>query len=505
MKKIFKAMLTLTMFSVLTRCLGFLYKIYLSRIMTTTDLGIYNQTLSIYMVLITIVSSSIPLTISKITSLNKSNNRNFQTHYSITSSLILSTFLSIILCLLCLILKPLFLVILGNNLGYTIILWLLPSIIFTAIYSQIKGYLWGIENYFAVSMVEFFEQILRILFCMIFVVLGIFDSPIIAVCTALSIACGISTIYGFYLYFKNGGKLKYRNGYYKDIIKSSAPLTGVRIISSLLQPIVAIILPLQLTKLGMSQEYALSELGIIMGMSMPLLSIPSTIIGALCMILIPRVSSNNKKEDMCIQFNNYLKFSIICLFMFIPIFITLGMPICTFVFNNSIAGLYLSHATWIIIPMGISQITTSILNALNQEKQTFLYFLISSIFMIVIVIFLPKFIGIKAMILGMGIGNTILAIINLWRIKKLTNYNSNIISKLTYQLLLNLPILTITKLSYNILCNYFNTFFTIIICCIISIISYIGILFVFNVLDFKSIKTFLSKLLKKEKENINYS
>ena len=75
-KKIIKAMLTLTMFSVITRCLGFLYKIYLSRIMSTTDLGIYNLTLSVYMVLITLVSASIPLTISKITSNNNSKTEN---------------------------------------------------------------------------------------------------------------------------------------------------------------------------------------------------------------------------------------------------------------------------------------------------------------------------------------------------------------------------------------------------------------------------------------------
>jgi O-antigen/teichoic acid export membrane protein len=93
--------------------------------------------------------------------------------------------------------------ILGGNLGYQIILSLIPSIIFTALYSQIRGYLWGIENYFAVSIVEFVEQILRIVFCMIFVSLKLFSSPVISVGVALSIACGLSTLYGYILYFKN--------------------------------------------------------------------------------------------------------------------------------------------------------------------------------------------------------------------------------------------------------------------------------------------------------------
>ena len=204
--------------------------------MTTTDLGIYNLTLSIYMVLITIVGSSIPLTISKITANNIATSNTNKTKYSVTSSLLLTTSISIVLSLLVLISKPLITLIIGDPLGYTTIVYLIPSVIFTAIYSQIRGYLWGIENYFSVSLVELIEQILRILFCIIFIYLDIFSNPIISVSLALSIACGISTIIGIYYYLKNGGKFKYKNGYYKEIIKSALPLTSVRLIGSIINP-----------------------------------------------------------------------------------------------------------------------------------------------------------------------------------------------------------------------------------------------------------------------------
>lgn len=491
-------MLTLTMFSVLTRCLGFLYKIYLSRIMTTTDLGIYNQTLSLYMVLITIVSSSIPLTISKITSLNKANNKEYLTNYSITSSLIFNTILAVILSLIVVLLRPLMTNILGSSLGYEILIALIPSIVFTGLYAQIRGYLWGLENYFAVSIVEFIEQILRIAFCMIFVTLNIFSSPVISVGVALSIACGLSTIYGFFLYFRNGGKLKFRHGYLSGIVRSSAPLTCVRILGSLLQPIVAIILPLQLTKLGMEKTLALSELGIIMGMSLPLLSIPSTIIGALCMVLIPRISGKEKEPSIINQqIDSYIQFSLICIFMFLPIFIALGRPICTLVFGNVSAGTYLTYASWVIIPMGISQITTSILNAMNQEQKTFLYYLISSIFMIIIVIICPKFLGTKSMVVGMGLSNLILAILNLNKIHKLTGFKSNIIVKTTYFLIINLPIIFLTKLTFNIFASYVGTFVGIAIAGIVGVIGYFSLLFVFNILNFKNIKSNLKKFTKK--------
>lgn len=498
-------MLTLTVFSVLTRFLGFLYKIYLSRIMTTYELGVYSLTLSVYMVLITLVASSIPLTISKITSTNRTLNKDIETHYSITSSLIISIIVSIAIILLIFLCKPLIIIILGGKLGFDIILALIPSIIFSALYSQIRGYLWGYENYFSVSMVEFIEQILRIVFCMIFVSLQLFSSPVISVGVALSIACGISTFYGYYLYFKNKGKLKFRKGYFKDIIKSSLPLTAVRLFGSILQPIIAVLLPLILTNLGMIKEIAVSELGVVMGMSMPLLSVPSTIIGSLCMILIPRISNYNDKNanKLNSQIDNYITFSIICIMIFIPIFIVLGIPICDFVFNNTLAGIYLSQCAWIIIPMGIAQITTSILNALNQEQKTFIYYIISSFFMFLVIIILPKYMGTMSMLYSIGISNIVLAILNILKIKQLTNYSYKIGYKLFLQLLVILPIMLLTKLSYNWLYIISNKLFAIGICSILSLIFYVVIIFSFDILKLKTLKVMLIRGSKKTRPNFN--
>lgn len=491
-------MLTLTMFSVLTRCLGFVYKIYLTKIMTTTELGIYNLTLSVYMVLITIVSASIPLTISKVTANNICLNKTHETKYSVTSSLILTTTISIFLSIILIISKPILTVIIGDPLGYDIILYLIPSIVFSAIYSQIRGYLWGIENYFAVSIVEFIEQILRIGFCMVFVLSGIVSSPLIAVSIALSIACGLSTLFGFFLYFKNKGRLKYRNGYYKEIIKSSLPLTCMRFFGSLLQPLIAIIIPIRLCELGLSKNMALGELGIAMGMTMPLLSIPSTIIGALCMILIPRINSNNNQENINTQLNNYISFTISCIFLFIPSFMALGSEIGNYIYGNISSGIYLSHSAWIMIPLGIAQITTSILNALNQEQKTFVYYIISSIILIILCLILPIIFGIEAMLIANGLSSTILAILNINKIRKITLYNTSISRPIIIHILLCLPTILLTQLSYNILITFLNTFFSIALAGILSVIAYISLLLIFGAFKISVIKDYFTKFTKKK-------
>lgn len=469
----------------------------MAKIMTTTELGIYNLTLSVYMVLITIVGASIPLTISKITANNNSLNKSNETRYSVTSSLVLTTTISIILSTLLLISKPLLTLIIGDPMGYEMIVYLIPSIIFTAIYSQIRGYLWGIENYFAVSIVELLEQILRILFCILFILSGIIANPVIAVCVALSIACGLSTLFGIFLYFRNNGRFKYKSGYYKEIIRSSLPLTCVRFFGSLLQPLIAIIIPIRLCALGMSKSMALSDLGIVMGMTMPLLSIPSTIIAALCMILIPRINNSSDKEDINKQLKNYLTFTISCIFLFIPAFIALGSEVCNFVYGNIDAGICLSSTAWTMIPMGIAQITTSILNALNQENKTFLYYIISSIILIVLCVFLPNIFGVQSMLIANGISSCILSMLNINKIKKLTNLKSNLNKSIIIHALLSLPVLLLTQYSYNILIHYMNSFFSIMLTCIISVISYLILLVIFGAFELSIIKDYILKLSKR--------
>ena len=488
-------MLTLTVFTVSTRCLGFIYKIYLTKIMTTTELGIFNISLSVFMVLLTIVGSSIPITISKLTAKNKSLGQAYQSSYSVTSSLILNVFIAAFLSLVSIISKPFLTLIIGDVAGYTIIIALLPSIIFTAVYSQFKGYLWGIENYFAVSIVEFVEQILKILLVIVFIISGIFTNPLIAVANAMNISCGLSTIYGIYLYIKNQGRLKFKHGYFKEIVKSSAPLTFIRLLSSILSPIISIIIPLRLSGI-VSRNYVLGTIGILMGMSMPLLSIPSTIIGALCMILIPKVSGNDK-EKVNREINYYILFTISCVFLFIPTFIVLGEAICNLVFNNIEAGRYLSIYSWIMLPIGLAQITTSILNALNQENKTFLYFVISNLIMIVFTIIFTPLIGAGILAIGMGISAAITTILNVNKIKKLLGTKSSIIKLIFTHILISLPVILITKYCYMILHTRLSEILAIGISGFISVSSYLILIFTFDIINISTIKTYLYRNKKR--------
>ena len=61
-----------------------------------------------------------------------------------------------------------------------------------------------------------------------------------------------------------------------------------------------------------------------------------------------------------------------------PIFLSLGGEIGTFLYDDSSAGLYVTKAAVTMFPLSVSIITTSMLNSLNREKITLAYYTIGA-------------------------------------------------------------------------------------------------------------------------------
>ncbi len=471
--------------------------------LTTEMLGIYNIALSVFAVLTTILSSGIAITISRYVSINHFRNNKEKNNSLIFSSLILTIIIAIIICFVLFISEDVLVNLLSGLESYMIILYLIPALISCAIYTPFKSYLNGREMFFQSSIVELVEQILRIIVC--FVVYLIFkDIPsIYAPVIAMVVAGILSTIMGIIIYKKAGGGLKVGKPKFKKLIKKSTPITIVRLLSSLIMPLISIIIPIMLVKSGYTQEQALSLLGIAMGMTLPLLSIPSTIIGSLSMALMPQITTlyeaknNNTIHN---QINSSLKFTIIISFICVPVFVAIGEPICEIVFANSQAGTLLAKASWVMIPTGISQLTTTILNSMGYEKSTFIYYLISSVFMAICIIFLPNIIGIESIIWALGTSSVVVSLFNIIKIQKLLNKKYHVLSLIIISTLLAIPISFLISNLFNICNIIFNNFISICISAIVGVVAYFLLYAVFGIIDIKVIRnTIKTKLGNKKK------
>ncbi len=514
MKKLFKILAMLTSFSVLTRTLGFLFRILLSRSIGAEGLGAYQIAFSIYMVLETFISSGLPLVISKITSVSVTSNNKKKEFSSVSAALIIGLITAIILCSVVLIFRNVFSLLFTDKRCLNILITLLPALVFSSVYSILRGNIWGHKKYFWVSLTEFVEQLIRAVFCVI--IFAFFYTACDAVMVAtlsMVVACVLSSVLVFIVYLKIGGKFYNPKGQFKPILKESVPITIVKIVSSLLMPIISIIIPLRLVSIGYTNEQALSIFGVAMGMTFPLLYIPSTLIGALSMTLIPDLSSalsTQNYTDINTRINFSMKFALFVAFLFAPVFYALGSPIGEFLYSNTQSGVFLTYASPLVIPICVTGITTSCLNALNLEVKSFRNYLISSVFLFFSIIFLTKSLGILSLVWGMGASLVMAIILNIRLLNKKLNSNFFNFSYLLKLFACSIPAVLISKFTYSLLSKFLPLFFSLGFSCVIAEIFFLLLALILNLynlsfLNFKKLvpkkPSFSTKLFNKKLKN----
>lgn len=492
------------MFTVITRVLGFIFRIYLSRILGTEELGLYQVSLSVFMVLLTIVASGLPLVISKLSAKFFSKKDGESEGKLVSASLIISAVTSVVLIVIVLVFKNLFSFLFTDSRCYLILVAMLPAVLFSGIYNVFRGAMWGRSNYFCYCITELFEQIVRITICIVLLSFGIGSlSPSIGAALSLSIACLLSMILTVVLYFVHGGKLKKPGKIYKEVLKSSTPITAVRFLSSLVQPIIALILPARLIATGYTSSQALSIYGVAIGMTMPLLFIPITIVGSLSTALIPDLSAaveTNDSSHIKNRITTSLVVTMFISFLMIPLFIGAGENIGLFFFGNITSGALLSSAAWIALPLALMNITSSILNALGMEVKSFFNSLAGSVFLFIGILFLPSLIGIRALVVGMGACVSVTSILNLIMIKKKTKIKLGILKPMILMAVSCLPSAALTFFVTNLLNGLMPLFFNLAISCSLGGAMFVLLCIIFKIFDVKSFFASAKKMVFKKKQ-----
>lgn len=501
MKSLFKTVALITVFSVLTRVLGFLFRIFLSRVVGAEALGIYQVAFSVFMVLMTIISSGLPLIISRMSATFLANKEHKKESSLVSVSLVYSLVLSVILCLIVFIFRETFSKLFTDKRCMEILIVLLPSLIFSSVYSSVRGALWGRGNYFALCVSELYEQVVRIILSIL--VLSTTFSALenaLNVGWTMTIACFLSMIFVILLFFYYGGKFgKVRKEHFKPLVKQSTPVTLMRVAGSFIQPLIAVIIPSRLTAIGYTSSQAMSLYGIAVGMTLPLLFIPTTLIGSLSTALVPDISTalaQNDQKHIENRINTSTTFALFISALFVPVFLGMGEFMGIFLYDNIMSGTLLQSAAWVLIPMGLTNISSALLNSLGFENKSFVNYATGSIFMFIALWFLPSLFGINALVWGMGINYIITAVLNIRLLKKKAGVQLKLTKKILNFLVVIIPSGALTSFVVS-LCEYvFPTFITLVIGGIVSVASFILLAGVLNLID---VKAFIVGAVKKFK------
>lgn len=289
------------------QCLGFIYRIGVSRLAGAQGLGIYHLAYSVYAVINAACLSGVTTACSRTSAeLKASGYRGaigFMTKKAAKIFIIFLTVSSVILFFW----RDF---IAYNILGDLRIKFVFPIMIIclalTGVENIVKSICIGIDKVECAATSELTEQIVRIV--SVLWLLYIFRNNINA-CILIFIGMSISEfVSAFMLYKIYKSKIKVEplaqrnlpNNFSHEFMKIILPLTGAAVLNNLLGSASSFILPKRLMIAGLTEEQALYEIGVISGMAMPLLLMPMALIGSLCTVIMPAISkskaSGNKER-----------------------------------------------------------------------------------------------------------------------------------------------------------------------------------------------------------------
>ena len=371
--KLIKSTFILLIGGAITKILGMIIKIVITRMIGIEGLSIYTLISPTFGLLIALAQLGFPIAISTLVAEGKSNNKNM-----ILGIIPVSLFLNIIIITLLIIFAPF----ISNNLlheprtyyGIIAIGMVLP---FISISSILRGYFYGKERLLPHVFSNILEDVLRlgilIIGIPIFLTKGIEITIFFLIISNIISELSSIIIFTICLPKKNVSKKDFipNKKYLKNILNISLPSTGSRLIGNIGSFLEPIILTSVLLKIGYSNNYIIHEYGVLNGYVLPLLLLPSFFTMAISQAIVPSISkyySYNNKKGVLKVIKQAIFFSL-CIGIPFTIIVELFPDfLLNFIYDAKEGSNYLRIFAPIFLFSYIQSPLTSTLQAMNKAK-----------------------------------------------------------------------------------------------------------------------------------------
>lgn len=417
-----KGTFILTIAGFLTRILGFFYKIYLSNILGSENLGIYQLIFPIYSLFFTLYAGGIQTAISKLVAERPSK-----------KILAKGAFLSLFLAFLCSILlytnSDFFANVIIKESRCAFSLKLLALVFpFCSITSCINGFYYGLKKTNVPAVTQLLEQIGRIVFSYVIILLYLPNAKNLScefAVLAMVVGEAISALYNLcsLVFCKTDTKQNStkQEHLYKKILLFALPLTATHLIVSVLHSIESILIPNMLKISGLTTKEALCIYGVLTGMSMSLLMFPSTITNSLSVLLLPSISeAKASKQNKYIRSitENTIKYSLLIGLFCTFVFLLFGDELGYSFFHNELSGKFLRNLSWLCPLLYVGTTLSSILNGVGHISTTFITTVAGlSLRVLLLIILIPNK-GISGYFFALLISQFVLTLLNFYYVKK---------------------------------------------------------------------------------------
>jgi len=430
--KFIKSTIILIVGGFITKILGMIIKVVMTRLLGTEGIGIYMMIIPTFSLLIALAQLGLPVAISKLVAEDKKNNKNLVLS-SIPITLIINIFIIFILIFSS---KYIANNLLHDSRCYYALISIGFVLPFISISSILRGYFFGKQKMFPHVLSNITEDIVRLIILVIGIPIFLMDGIEFAIAFIVlsNVISELTSIFIFFFFLPKKFKIskediKINSNNISEILSISLPTTGSRLIGNISYFLEPIILTFVLLSIDYSNSFIINEYGIINGYVMPLLLLPSFFTMAISQALIPVVSnsySNHNYEYTKSKIKQGIIFSLMIGIPITLIFMIFPESSLKLIYNTSEGVEYLKFLAPIFLLFYIQSPLVSSLQAMGKAKLA-LYTTIISVFIRTISLLVCSYmnIGLWGLIISISINIlfvTMFAIYNVFKVLK-KNYN----------------------------------------------------------------------------------
>lgn len=397
----------LTAAGLLSRVIGFFYKIFLSRTIGAEGLGIYQLLFPVMALCFSLTSAGIQTAISKCVAEESGVPTPARARLYLYCGLLFSVSLSLLLGVFLWNYATWISAFFLGDLRCAPLLRILAfSYIPCSIHSCINGYYYGLKKSLVPSLSQLAEQCARVGgVYLIYLILqekgmgitvsaavwGIFFGEFAGMLVSLSaMGCG-----------KWEGSI---SSSAKALLQMAFPVTANRLFLTLFSGVENLLIPRQLRLFGYTQKEALSIYGILTGMALSVILFPTVLTNSVSVLLLPTISQAKASHNTA-RIHRAVRATVECclaLGLLCTVMLLLfGSFIGNRIFKNSLSGTFILTLSWICPFLYLGSTLNSIFHGLGKPLTTLLLNLSACGIRILFIFFLIPAVGIRGYLTGL--------------------------------------------------------------------------------------------------------
>ncbi len=510
-----KGAFILSLAGILSKVMGFGYRIILSRILGDEGIGLYQMAYPIYATLLVVSRSGIPIALAKLISDRVAKDQR-KAAFKIfvvgrKLSIVVGLFFSILMAVMA---KPLVNMLNWDPRAFYAVLALSPAIFFVSIMATYRGFFQGLQNMVPTAYSQVLEQLVRMItmiglvYYLIRYGLGYAAAGATfgAVTGAIAGLILVMKIYSnkkteIFSFIKTGSVETIKTfKIIKDIAYLGIPITFGALVQPLMNLVDAAIVPNRLQIAGFSIETASQLYGRLAGMAMVLVNFPTIITVALAASLVPAISeafAQDKNQLIKRRTETALRLTILIGLPSAAGLFILAEPLTSVIFNNAQAAIPLRIVAWGVFFIAIQQSTSGIIQGIGKTKiparNLFIGALVNGGLNYYLTA-LPAF-GIKGAAVGTVTGFAVAAGLNLISLKYYTDFKFKVKQFIVKPVITVAIMVVFTHYGFGILNNYLNMLqipsayiISTFLIVIMAVIVYMATLIIFKEIKYSDLK-----------------